>query len=187
MSGAEPAQNADAFINAEASIIVAVGGNLAAGGLEVISLLQAALAALPGEGVRVVRRSRFWRSAAWPNASDPAFLNAVVLVATDGDPEQTLAALHRVEARFGRVRHSPNAPRTVDLDLVAYGRQVRLESPILPHPRAADRRFVMGPLAEIAPHWRHPISGIAAFELARRARVGRDATPIDVQEVCKAP
>ena len=68
------------------------------------------------------------------------------------------------------------AARTLDLDLVAYGREVlSVEGLELPHPRAAERRFVMGPLAEVAPGWRHPLSGATAGELAAGATVGMDA------------
>ena len=65
-----------------------------------------------------------------------------------------------------------------DLDLIAFGRLVSDEAGLnLPHPRAADRRFVMGPLAEVLPDWRHPVRGERAGELAAVARVGRDASP----------
>lgn len=84
-----------------------------------------------------------------------------------------------MERSFGRTRGLANAPRTLDLDLIAYGRAV-LDSPALtlPHPRAHDRLFVMGPLAEIAPQWRHPVSARTAAELAASASIGRDAAPI---------
>ena len=147
--------------------------------------LERVLAALPHAGLQVVRRSRFWRSSAWPDASEPPFLNLVVVVETDLGPEQTLQALHRIEADFGRLRTRSNAPRAADLDLIAYGRLVQEDMPVLPHPRAAERLFVMGPLAEITPQWRHPISGWRADELARSAAVGRDARPLI--EPCDAP
>jgi 2-amino-4-hydroxy-6-hydroxymethyldihydropteridine diphosphokinase len=90
-----------------------------------------------------------------------------------------LDALMRVEEALGRRRSEPNAARTVDLDLIAYGRRVQHEAGLtLPHPRAADRRFVMGPLADIAPGWRHPVLGKTAAELAETARVGADAAPL---------
>ncbi|MFX8681007.1 2-amino-4-hydroxy-6-hydroxymethyldihydropteridine diphosphokinase, partial [Acinetobacter baumannii] len=71
-----------------------------------------------------------------------------------------------------------NAPRTLDLDLIAHGRLVSPAPPLLPHPRAAERRFVMGPLAEILPDWRHPVCGETAAALAARATVGADAKPL---------
>ena len=162
---------------ADESIIVAIGGNLA-GLTGLRQTLTAALAALPDYGVRVLRRSRFWRSAAWPKASEPPFLNAVALVETALAPAQTMSALHEVETLFGRRRGEANAPRTLDLDLIAYGRQVCSGDLVLPHPRAAERLFVMGPLAELLTDWRHPVSGARAVDLAGRASVGRDATPL---------
>jgi 2-amino-4-hydroxy-6-hydroxymethyldihydropteridine diphosphokinase len=163
----------------DASIIVALGGNLAGTGRDVSAVIEAALQALPVLGVRVAARSRLWRSAAWPDPSDPQFLNAVARVETSRCPEALLDALHEVEAGFGRTRGAPNAPRSIDLDLIAYGRERRDGRLVLPHPRAAERLFVMGPLAEIAPDWRHPTDGRTARELAQLAPIGRDATPLE--------
>ena len=88
-----------------------------------------------------------------------------------------LAGLLAVEAALGRTRSERNAPRTLDLDLIAYGREVRAGPGLtLPHPRAHERRFVMGPLAEIAPAWIHPVLGQTAVALAAAARVGADAS-----------
>ena len=83
-----------------------------------------------------------------------------------------------LENQFGRERSVRNAPRTLDLDLIAHGRIVSQAPELtLPHPRAHERLFVMGPLAEIAPDWRHPVLGASAAELAAWASVGRDARP----------
>ena len=126
----------------------------------------------------MVARSSWWRSAAWPDPSDPAFLNGVVIVRTELDPHALMAALGRIEEVFGRRRDRRNAPRTLDLDLIAYGRlSGDLDGLILPHPRAAERLFVMGPLAEIAPGWEHPAGGRADV-LAAAAAVGKDARSI---------
>jgi 2-amino-4-hydroxy-6-hydroxymethyldihydropteridine diphosphokinase len=140
--------------------------------------LEAALLAFPRAGLRVLRRSTWWRSAAWPDPTEPAYLNAVVLVETTLGPREVLEAALAIERAFGRARGTPNAPRTLDLDLIAYGRQA-LDEPglTLPHPRAHERRFVMGPLAEIAPDWTHPVQRKTAAELVVAAIVGADAQP----------
>lgn len=141
--------------------------------------LLAALAALEAEGVRVVARSRWYDSAAWPDPSQPRYWNAVVAVETALDPVALLACLHRVEEVFGRVRGVRNAPRTVDLDLLDYDGQVRNgpEAPVLPHPRMAERAFVLLPLREIAPDWRHPVTGSIVDALISALPAGQDARP----------
>ncbi len=141
-------------------------------------MLEAALARFPAVGLKILKRSGWWRSAAWPDPNAPEYRNGVALVEASAGPEAVLAALLGLEAAMGRERAGRNAPRTLDLDLIAHGREVR-DSPglVLPHPRAHERRFVMGPLAEIAPAWVHPILGRTAAELAADATVGADATP----------
>jgi len=160
------------------AVVLALGGNLAGDYPSLEALLDAALSELPRAGLRILRRSGWWRSSAWPDPSQPDYLNGVVLVETALEPRQVLAAALAIESRFGRIRGAPNAPRTLDVDLIAYGRRL-IDEPGLavPHPRAHERRFVMGPLAEIAPDWRHPASGKTAKALAAKAAVGRDATP----------
>jgi len=158
--------------------ILALGGNLTGDYSSLEALLEAALSAFPRAGLRVLRRSSWWRSAAWPDPTEPAYLNGVVLVETALGPREVLEAALTIEQAFGRERSTPNAARTLDIDLIAYGRQVVAEPGLtLPHPRAKERRFVMGPLAEIAPDWLHPVSGRTAAELAASASVGADATP----------
>jgi 2-amino-4-hydroxy-6-hydroxymethyldihydropteridine diphosphokinase len=160
------------------AVIVALGCNDKGPWADCREALEAALARFRSEGLDVVARSSWWRSAAWPDPSDPPFLNGVVIVRTDLDPHQVMSALGRIEEAFCRVRGAMNAPRTLDLDLIAHGRhQGDLDGLILPHPRAAQRLFVMGPLSEIAPDWRHPDGETAAW-LAQTASVGLDATPI---------
>lgn len=164
------------------AIVLALGGNLAGDYPSLQALLEAAVLALPHAGLRVARRSGWWRSAAWPDPGAPAYLNGVVLVETGLSPRDVLAAALGLEARFGRRRSIPNAPRTLDIDLIAHGRRVIDEPGLaLPHPRAHERRFVMGPLAEIAPGWVHPTLGRSAVELAQAASVGRDARPLSAE------
>lgn len=157
---------------------MALGSNLPGPYTSREALLEAALAALPDVGLTVVARSTWWTSAAWPDPAGPEYLNGVAIVTTDLSPTDTLAALHGVEERFGRARGAANAPRTLDLDLIAHGRTVLDGDLVVPHPRAQDRLFVMGPLAELASAWVHPVSGEPAFRLAANASVGRDARSI---------
>ncbi|MDI6625102.1 MAG: 2-amino-4-hydroxy-6-hydroxymethyldihydropteridine diphosphokinase, partial [Brevundimonas sp.] len=153
----------DGDLDLDAAVIVALGCNDKGAWRDCREALEAALARFRSEGIDVLLRSSWWRSRAWPDPDDPPFLNGVVIVRTAHDPHALMAALGRIEEAFGRRRDARNAPRTLDLDLIAYGRlSGDLDGLILPHPRAADRKFVMGPLAEIAPTWEHPGGGRAA-------------------------
>ena len=162
----------------DSAVIVALGSNLGGEYGSSWAALNNALQGFGEIGLIVKAKSSIWRSAAWPDPSKPPYLNAVALVETALEPVELLAALHAMEARFGRLRTTANESRVLDLDLIAYGRRV-ISTPdlVLPHPRAADRRFVMGPLAEMAPDWRHPQTGARADGLAASAAVGRDAAP----------
>lgn len=161
------------------AVIVALGCNDKGAWASCREALEAALARFRSEGIDVVARSSWWSSLAWPDPQDPPFLNGVVMVRTAHDPHELMAALGRIEDAFGRERSVRNAPRTLDLDLIAYGRlSGDLDGLILPHPRAAERRFVMGPIVEIAPLWLHPTQGGTANELVETASVGRDAHPL---------
>ena len=157
------------------AIIIALGCNDKGAWSSCREALEAALARFRPEGIDIVARSSWWSSQAWPDPDDPPFLNGVAFVQTALDPHALMAALGRIEDAFGRQRSVRNAPRTLDLDLIAYGREKGdCAGLILPHPRAAERRFVMGPIAEVAPLWMHPDGGQAGV-LAEGASVGADA------------
>ena len=160
------------------AVLIALGSSLAGRFGSRQALLEAALDNFPAAGLKLVTRSSWWRSASWPDPGKPDYLNGLALVETALSPRETLAALRRIEVAFGRRREAENAPRTLDLDLIAHGR-TRLDGAelTLPHPRAHERLFVMGPLAEIASEWRHPVLGETAKALAAKASVGTDATP----------
>jgi 2-amino-4-hydroxy-6-hydroxymethyldihydropteridine diphosphokinase len=161
------------------SVIIALGSNLGHKTLAPEAILESGLSALCRCAISQVNRSSWWQSLAWPDPAQPPFLNGVVMGLTQLGPEPLMALLLDIEAEFGRERSLVNAARPLDLDLIAYGDLVS-QSPdlTLPHPRAAERCFVMGPLAEIAPDWVHPVLGQTAETLYAQANIGRDARPI---------
>ena len=166
----------------EKRALVALGANLPGPSGPPRAQLAAALVALEARGVHVVARSRFFRSPAWPDPSDPPFVNAVALVETALEPRALMALLHEVEAALGRRRGAPNAPRTLDLDLLDHGGRVLDGAgggPVLPHPRIAGRAFVLRPLADVAPGWRDPRDGRALAELLAGLSPDAVAEPID--------
>lgn len=147
-------------------ILIALGSNLPAPpASSPLETLEAAIAALAAAGVEILAVSRWYVSEPQPPSGQPDFINGVVRAETRLDAATLLDLLHSVEARFGRVRGSPNDARTLDLDLVDFCGQVRGGRPALPHPRAHLRNFVMLPLADVAPDWRHPVSRRPVSEL----------------------
>lgn len=150
-------------------ILVGIGANLAAPGYDgPREACAAALRALDATGVRVLARSSWYESAPVPASDQPWYVNAVAVLDAGGrGPDATMAALHRVERDFGRVRGARNAARTMDLDLLDFDGAVSAPAAAvaLPHPRMHERAFVLLPLAEVAPEWRHPVSGAGVAEL----------------------
>lgn len=163
-------------------VLIALGANLpgeaGASPLETCRQAAATLDGLPGLRLRAL--SRWYRTVPVPPVpGSPLFVNGVArLEGEGGDPAVLLAALHAIEAEAGRQRPFPNAPRTLDLDLIDCGGTCRpAPHPVLPHPRAHLRRFVLEPLRDVAPGWVHPKLGqtVAALLLALRHE-----TPPDV-------
>ena len=143
-------------------ILVAIGANLPApDGTPPLLSCQRAAVSLDGlPGLRLRGLSRWWRSAPVPASDQPDYVNGVALLAGRADPAWLLGALHAIETEFGRRRMGINAARSLDLDLIDVESVVRdAPDPVLPHPRAHLRAFVLAPLAEVAPGWTHPRLG----------------------------
>jgi 2-amino-4-hydroxy-6-hydroxymethyldihydropteridine diphosphokinase len=153
--------------NRLAEVFVAIGGNLPdAFGRSALYSCRAAVEALRSlNGLRLVDVSPWYETAPIPPGG-PSYINGIAWLSGDPDPAELLAALQRIETAGGRVRTVQNAPRTLDLDIIAIGQTVRESpDPILPHPRAHLRRFVMQPLADLRPDWRHPVLKRTASEI----------------------
>ena len=130
-------------------------------------VLESSIKALENHEIVVVGRSSWFRSAPVPASDQPWFVNGVAKLVTGLSPWRLLDLFHDIEAEYGRVRSAPNASRTLDLDLLAYDDLI-VEGAgglVLPHPRLAERAFVLQPLAQLAPEWRHPVSGLTALEM----------------------
>lgn len=125
---------------------------------------------LAHEGIAILRRSSWWQSGPLPASEQPDFINGVVEVDAARGPAELLVALHRIESACGRVRQQRWEARSLDLDLIDYRGQIQAgPGPTLPHPRMAERLFVLLPLQEIAPDWRHPQDGAALPDLISTA------------------
>jgi 2-amino-4-hydroxy-6-hydroxymethyldihydropteridine diphosphokinase len=147
-------------------ILIAIGANLPApdGASPPRTCESAARALNEVAGIRLVKVSRWYETTPVPPSGQPNYINGMArLVHASGrriSPATLLSDLQTIEARFGRVRTEQNAARTLDLDLIDMDGLIRAApDPILPHPRAHLRAFVLLPLLDVAPGWVHPVSG----------------------------
>ncbi len=144
-----------------AETFIALGGNLG----DRVAMLNTALEHL-SEIVSISSRSEFYETAPKYVTDQPAFLNMAVFGSTLLDPEPLLDGLKSIELALGRVAGQRFGPRPIDLDILFYGSE-RIETArlVVPHPRLQERRFVLQPLADIAPDFRHPVSGLTVTEM----------------------
>ena len=160
-------------VNSFRVIYVGIGANLPSRDqLSPLSTCRRAVLALdrlcrdhPGS-LRLSGLSNWYRTAPIDAPGQPDYVNGVAQISGSADPAWLLAALHAIEAEAGRQRGAVNAARTLDLDIIAMGGLVRdTPDPIVPHPRAHLRGFVLAPLAELAPGWVHPRLGRGVADL----------------------
>mgnify|MGYP001828822885 CR=1 FL=1 len=166
--------------------LIALGANLPSDLGGPLDTLIAALSELEARGLRIVAKSAWYATPAFPPGSGPKFVNAAVELEAQQAPLDVLAVLHAVERELGRTRRKRWEPRICDLDLLATGKHVLPDAEtvrdwmageratpgkagpgelILPHPRLHERAFVLRPLADIAPDWLHPLTGQTVREM----------------------
>lgn len=174
--------------NYETIALVALGGNATSHVGSPQKTLWAAVKCLDSIDVTIRDVSRFYQTPCFPAGTGPDYVNAAVSVATRLSPAKLLQHLHAVEAKFGRERLERWGARTLDLDLLAYSQKIypskdvynvwrnlpvetqkkrAPEELILPHPRLHERAFVLIPLSDVAPEWRHPVLGQNVKEMVK--------------------
>jgi 2-amino-4-hydroxy-6-hydroxymethyldihydropteridine diphosphokinase len=167
-------------------VLVAIGGNIHGQKDSTSEEVEAAIYEISQSWVEVTRKSRLYRTPCYPPGSGPDFVNAALACCSDAPAEAILELLHQIESRAGRTRTKRWGPRVLDLDLLAVGShvcpnlhqylhwsglnlqdQMRLapQELILPHPRLHERAFVLVPLKDVAPDWRHPVLGQTVAEM----------------------
>jgi len=162
--------------------IVALGANLPSHHGDPAQTLKAAVRAIEATGISVSQASRIWKTAPVPFHPDyPWYHNGVVAVETDKSAHDLLLTLLSIEQDFGRVRTVRNAPRVLDLDLIAYDQQIIPEGPeiIVPHPRMQERAFVLRPMSDIVTEWVHPQSGSSLSDLLAAIPADQEADPTE--------
>lgn len=128
--------------------------------------LREAIRRLEAAEVHILRESSIRETEPQDVRDQPWFLNMVVEAETELFPKQLLARIHRIESDMGRRRVVPKGPRTIDIDILFYGNALVKSAELdLPHPRIAQRRFVLEPLAELAPDLRHPLNRLTVREM----------------------
>lgn len=172
--------------------LLAVGANLPQPEGDPASNIRRAMRELSNAGLVIRSVSRFFATPCFPTGAGPDYVNAAIEIQSDLEPKLLLSQLHAIETSLERTRQTRWGMRTLDLDLVAVGQRVlpdvdtfnawfglpldqQIERTpdhlILPHPRVADRAFVLVPLADIAPYWFHPVTGLSVTQMLEQLPV----------------
>ncbi len=166
-------------------IFIALGANLPSRYGSPVQTLEAAKEALLARDILILQSSRIWLTAPVPfNSGQDWYHNAVLAVETALSPHELLQEMLAIEKDFGRVRTIKDAPRLLDLDLIAYHDEIIKDSDtlIVPHPRMHERLFVLRPLEDIFSGWTHPFTGQNVAEMIQNLSEGQQARPLEESE-----
>ena len=136
---------------------IALGANLKRNkDLSIQENIQSSFKYFPDHGINLIKISNWYKSEPYPKLSQPWYVNTIAKITTNESSENLINSLHQIEYLFGRKRIKQNESRTLDLDIIDYNGIIKRENPILPHPRMHIRKFVLLPLRDIEPEWKHP-------------------------------
>jgi len=152
-------------------ILIAFGANLNSDVGSPLDTIRTAISELQSRGIIFVKCSRFYETTPVPPSNDRNYINSVSIIETEMNPYELLNSCHEVESIYGRKRSYKNSPRTLDIDILAYDNIIVKNTKIeIPHPRLHKRGFVLIPLREVAPNWKHPLINIGINELIDNLR-----------------
>jgi 2-amino-4-hydroxy-6-hydroxymethyldihydropteridine diphosphokinase len=151
-------------------ILIALGSNISGLWGSPRSAIRKAIRYLDSQGCRLIRASSLYETSPLGKTDQPNFINAVARIETAMTPEILLERLQQIESLAGRVAGEKWGPRVLDLDIIDYNGAIRKRPPVLPHAGIPQRPFVLAPIAEIAPRWRHPILDKTAAQLLKELR-----------------
>ena len=142
-------------------IFLGLGSNLSSKFGDRFTNINLAISFLEGYGIKVIKKSNFYETLSYPNKKNPKFINAVILVETILPPVDLMSVLIFIEEKFGRKGDKKNDPRTCDIDIIDYNSQIlnlkfNNSELNLPHNDLTKRNFILFPLQEISPNWKHP-------------------------------
>ena len=164
-------KNQDILENQVKTVFLSIGSNLG-NKIKNIELTKFKLNSL---NIKIIESSNNYESYSWPDKSKPKFINAVLKINTKLSPNKLLEGCLKIEEELGRTRGIKNSPRTCDIDIIDYNRQILSKSKkvklSVPHPRMHERSFVLLPLYELTKSWIHPIKNIGINELIRSLKI----------------
>jgi len=142
-------------------IFLGLGSNLSSKFGDRFTNINLAISFLEGYGIKVIKKSNFYETPSYPNKENPKFINAVILVETTLPPVDLMSVLLFIEEKLGRKRGKKNDSRTCDIDIIDYNSQIlnlkfNNSELTLPHNDLSKRNFILFPLQEISPNWKHP-------------------------------